>query len=274
MSEALCYSQGIIYATDMIGKGMGMASEYYIKNTKPLPEPLVFSESTKVNIRRVHAVTGTAVKVTAKTTGLIHSLVDYAADKLQGSTPPPKSAVYAPGTPGMPGAPRAPGTPPKLPSRGEKSAAPSPSPMSSNANLASGSQTPQRPPLPPRKSKRLLNRLLISTDLLLTTVENSAQQLIVSTTDNLANSLGHKYGPDMHSAVHTVGDTAKNVGVVYIDLHGVGRRALIKRAGKRVIKGRIGRREVVFGGEQPMGDEKQPYIQSSATSSSADFKKA
>jgi len=75
----------------------------------------------------------------------------------------------------------------------------------------------------------------------------------------------------MKSAVHTIGDSAKNVSVVYIDLRGCGRRALIKRVGKRVIKGKIGKREVVFGGEAPgpaSGDEKQDYVLSEVTKAS------
>lgn len=33
--------------------------------------------------------------------------------------------------------------------------------------------------------------------------------------------------------------TVKNVGLVYIDVRGVGRRAVLKRAGKEFIKGRV-----------------------------------
>jgi len=51
----------------------------------------------------------------------------------------------------------------------------------------------------------------------------------------------------MGDAALMVGQTARNVGVVYIDARGVGRRALIKKVGKKAIKGRIGSRPVVFG---------------------------
>lgn len=33
--------------------------------------------------------------------------------------------------------------------------------------------------------------------------------------------------------------TARNVGLVYVDLSGLGRRAILKRAGKQYIKGKI-----------------------------------
>jgi spartin len=43
------------------------------------------------------------------------------------------------------------------------------------------------------------------------------------------------------------GQSARNVGLVYIDARGVGRRALLKRAGKAVVKARMGGRDVVLG---------------------------
>ncbi|KIO28151.1 hypothetical protein M407DRAFT_243121 [Tulasnella calospora MUT 4182] len=232
LRSAQFISRGIVFATDMLGKGMGMASEYYVKNTTPNAQPMVFSESTKQNIKRIHGISGQAVKVSTRTTGMIHSLIDKAADRVTGSKPktPHPSAAYAPGA-----------TPPPLPPRGGPVAR-GPSPMPGPPGAAG---TP--PPLPPRK--RMLNRLLMSTDLILTTLENSAHTLVATTTTNLSSSLGHKYGPEMGSTVTDIGQALTNVGVVYIDVRGVGRRALIKRAGKRVIKGKMGKRQVVLGAE-------------------------
>ncbi|KAG9017089.1 hypothetical protein FRB90_001819 [Tulasnella sp. 427] len=232
LRSAQFISRGIVFATDMLGKGMGMASDYYVKNTSPNAEPMVFSESTKANIKRIHGISGQAVKVSSRTTGMIHSLIDKAADRVTGNKSPVgkqphRSAAYAP---------------PPLPPRGGP-ASRGPAPSSSSSTPASG--TP--PPLPPRR--RLLNRLLMSTDLILTTLENSAHTLVQQGTTNLSTSLGHKYGPEMGSAVTEVGQAMTNVGVVYIDVRGVGRRALIKRAGKRVIKGKMGKKQVVLGAE-------------------------
>ena len=38
-----------------------------------------------------------------------------------------------------------------------------------------------------------------------------------------------------------------NVGIVYIDIRGVGRRALLKRAAKGYIKAKLGKKDVVLG---------------------------
>ena len=44
--------------------------------------------------------------------------------------------------------------------------------------------------------------------------------------------IGHKYGDEAAQSTSMLIGTAKNVGLVYIDMRGMGRRALIKRVGK------------------------------------------
>ena len=83
----------------------------------------------------------------------------------------------------------------------------------------------------------MLNRMLASTDLLLTTVEHSAQHLISNGTQNVSRAMEHKYGPDACRAAIQMGESARNVSMVYIDVRGVGRRALLRKAGKRIMFG-------------------------------------
>ncbi|KAJ1309391.1 hypothetical protein OPQ81_006168 [Rhizoctonia solani] len=200
-------SRGILYATDLATKGMTAAAERYVSNSSPTTQPIVFSETTNNNMRRVHNISGQAVKVTAKTTGMIHKMIDMGIDRVAGTGKNKQADRSAPGAP-----------PP--------------------------------PPRPPR----LLNRILISTDMLLTTLEQSATQLVSHGTEAASKVAGHRYGPEAGAHTRHFGETVRNVGVVYIDARGVGRRALIKRAGKRVIKGRLGSgREVVLGDEQTAG---------------------
>lgn len=51
----------------------------------------------------------------------------------------------------------------------------------------------------------------------------------------------------MGEASLLMGHTVRNVGVVYIDARGVGRRALLKSAGKSFVRAKLGTREVVLG---------------------------
>ncbi|CEL54491.1 hypothetical protein RSOLAG1IB_07094 [Rhizoctonia solani AG-1 IB] len=207
-------SRGIMYATDLASKGMAAAAQRYVSNSSPTTQPIVFSETTNGNMRRVHNVSGQAVQVTAKTTGMIHKIIDMGIDRLTGSEKNKQADRSAPGAP-----------PP--------------------------------PPRPPR----LLNRILISTDLILTTLEQSAGQLVSHGTDAASKVAGHRYGPEAGAHTKHFGETVRNVGVVYIDARGVGRRALIKRAGKRMIKGRLGSgREIMLGDEQTAGGVGQLHV--------------
>ncbi|CAE6533955.1 unnamed protein product [Rhizoctonia solani] len=207
-------SRGILYATDLATKGMVAAAQRYVSNSSPTTQPLVFSETTNNNVRRVHNISGQAVKVTAKTTGMIHKMIDMGIDRVAGT----------------------------------------------GKNKQVNRSTPGAPPPPPRPP-RLLNRILISTDLLLTTLEQSATQLVSHGTDAASKVAGHRYGPEAGAHTRHLGETVRNVGVVYVDARGVGRRALIKRAGKRVIKGRLGSgKEVVLGDEQTTGGVGQLHV--------------
>ena len=51
--------------------------------------------------------------------------------------------------------------------------------------------------------------------------------------------IGHKYGDEAAQSTSMLIGTAKNVGLVYIDMRGMGRRALIKRVGKEYAKARV-----------------------------------
>ena len=48
-------------------------SSSYIKNTVPNAQPMEFSDTTRNNLRRIHNISGMAVRVTATTTGMIHT---------------------------------------------------------------------------------------------------------------------------------------------------------------------------------------------------------
>lgn len=175
-------SRGIIYATGALTSGMTAASSYYINHTTPNAQPLVFSERTRGHVRRIHAVSGTAVKVTAKTTGLINDAIGRAVEYVSGSA---SASAQAPGRAAVAtsGTTSALGSAPLLPPR-----------KSDTSEKQSGSgrvPTPTPPEQPPRLP--LKNRILFSADLLLTTVENSAKHIVEHSTQKISESLGHKY---------------------------------------------------------------------------------
>lgn len=49
----------------------------------------------------------------------------------------------------------------------------------------------------------------------------------------------HKYGPEAGHATALLGGSVRNVAVVYIDVRGVGRKALLKGTAKGFVKARL-----------------------------------
>lgn len=179
----------MVFATGAVTTGISAASSYYIAHTKPNEKPLEFSESTRGHIRRVHKISGQAVSVSSKTTALIGECIDRAVGYLSGSSgrrsasrPPSPSPVTAAHGSSRSPSPMSPPSPPVLPPRNLNSYL-TPPPRT----VADGSTSP---PLPPRP--RLRNRVLLSTDLLLTTLENSAKHLVDHGSTKLGEALGHK----------------------------------------------------------------------------------
>lgn len=94
------------------------------------------------------------------------------------------------------------------------------------------------PPLPPRELKTK-DRVILSADLILSTIDDSTRQLIEAGVINFGKVMGHKYGKDAGETSTMAARTAQNVGLVYIDMSGLGRRALVKRVGKHYVKSKF-----------------------------------
>jgi len=105
------------------------------------------------------------------------------------------------------------------------------------------SPSPQPPPLPPRSesasnSLGTKDRLILSADLILSTIDNSAKQILDVGSRELNAVFEHKYGAEVARSTAMLTGTAQNIGLVYIDMRGIGRKALIKRVAKEYVKGR------------------------------------
>lgn len=122
-------------------------------------------------MRHIHTISGAAVTVTSKTTGAILKTVDYVANRVSG--------------PGHPGNRHDAGSQLALSHRAGSSVHALPSPGGA--------------PSLPQGKPRLLNRVLASTDLLLTTLEQSARELVETSSNAVSASLAHKYVPSIHS---------------------------------------------------------------------------
>ena len=48
-----------------------------------------------------------------------------------------------------------------------------------------------------------------------------------------------RYGADAAQSASMMTGTAKNIGLVYIDMRGIGRKAIVKRVAKEYVKGHV-----------------------------------
>lgn len=216
------------------------------------PRALTFltAESTRKNLGSVHAVSGAAVTVSQKTVSIIDGMIRRAmggkpkqnrllnaanaaaAASNAGSKVPSRSVSPAPG-PSKAGS----SAPPPYEISEKSTSAPPPLPPRSVSDAPTEGTSGTPPPLPPRLRKR--ERVLLSLDLILSTFDHEARRFLEEGSQTVGTVVGHKYGPQAaESSMHIAG-AAKNVGLVYVDLHGVGRRALLKRAGTEWVKARI-----------------------------------
>ncbi|KAF8913427.1 hypothetical protein CPB85DRAFT_1375636 [Mucidula mucida] len=123
---------------------------------------------------------------------------------------------------------------PPLPPRSPSSSSRAPSP---NPNqYTQGLTTP--PALPPRKVS-MTKRVLLSADLILSTIDVSTKRVLDAGTSRIGAVVGHKYGDQAGQNSEMMVGTARNVALVYVDMKGIGRKAILKTMGKEYVKGKF-----------------------------------
>ncbi|EMC99076.1 hypothetical protein BAUCODRAFT_31364 [Baudoinia panamericana UAMH 10762] len=95
----------------------------------------------------------------------------------------------------------------------------------------------------------LLNKSMIAFSTIADGIAYSGKNLLTSSGAAATAVVGHRYGPEAGAIAADIAGGVKNVGLVYIDVTGVSRRAVIKSVAKGMVVGRVrGGGEVVVGG--------------------------
>ncbi|KAI0081448.1 hypothetical protein K474DRAFT_1688682 [Panus rudis PR-1116 ss-1] len=211
-------------------------------------------------LTKAHALTGQAARASAKTADLVESMIRRAVGGKPKISPsssasgsglggglPPAPVITSPGykvyTPKGKGAASptsqylGAGTPPPLPPRSRNASAEKlPLDTSRPGTPNTGvTQEDQQPKKAGRKEK-----LMLSANLVLSAVDDSVSRVFEVGSEQLSAVVGHKYGPQAGHSTHLATHTARNVTLVYVDMRGFARRALIKKAGKEWVKARVG----------------------------------
>ena len=85
----------------------------------------------------------------------------------------------------------------------------------------------------------VLNKSLMAFNTVVDGVEQAGRTLLTGTTTSMSTVVGHRWGPEAGEAAAHIGTGFKNVGLVYIDVTGVSRRAIIKSVAKGMVVGKV-----------------------------------
>lgn len=95
----------------------------------------------------------------------------------------------------------------------------------------------------------LLNKSMIAFSTVMDGIATSGKTLLETSGAAASHAIGHRYGDEAGSIAAGLAGGVKNVGLVYIDVAGVSRRAVIKSVAKGMVIGKVrGGGEVVVGG--------------------------
>ncbi|KAH8681440.1 senescence-associated protein-domain-containing protein [Xylariales sp. PMI_506] len=85
----------------------------------------------------------------------------------------------------------------------------------------------------------LLNKSLMAFSTIADGVDQASRNILTSSSSAATSMVAHRWGPEAGELSKHLGGTVKNVGLVYIDVTGVSRRAIIKAVGKGMVVGKV-----------------------------------
>ncbi|KAF9265834.1 hypothetical protein L218DRAFT_120707 [Marasmius fiardii PR-910] len=257
--SATLASHAITGTTNLLVRVISTASSYYISHSTPststqssmtslpktgAPPPppsraavFLSSDRTRKGLTKVHAVSATAVKVSSKTITFIDDVIYRVVGGKKGqATPLPPAQRSGNVYPSGPSTSLAPPPYSSTTNFGSDDKPPLP-PRRSPSPLGQAGQAPP-PPIPPRKLGTKA-RIVLSADLILSTIEESTKKIITIGADRTDAMVRHKYGPEAAQSSAAMAGTARNIGLVYVDLQGMGRKAIVKRVAKVYVKNKV-----------------------------------
>ncbi|KXJ85843.1 senescence-associated protein-domain-containing protein [Microdochium bolleyi] len=94
----------------------------------------------------------------------------------------------------------------------------------------------------------LLNKSMMAFSTVADGIDQAARNLMTSATTNATTMVTHRWGDEAGEMSKHLGGSVKNVGLVYIDVTGVSRKAIIKAVGKGMVVGKVrGGGEIIVG---------------------------
>ncbi|KAF4928670.1 Spartin [Colletotrichum viniferum] len=95
----------------------------------------------------------------------------------------------------------------------------------------------------------LLNRSLMAFNTVADGIDQAGRNLLVGTSSSVSQMVEHRWGAEAGQVSRNIGGGFKNVGLVYIDVTGVSRRAILKSVAKGMVVGKVkGGGQIIVGG--------------------------
>ncbi|EEY22150.1 conserved hypothetical protein [Verticillium alfalfae VaMs.102] len=96
----------------------------------------------------------------------------------------------------------------------------------------------------------LLNKSLMAFNTVADGIEQAGKNLLGGTASSVSQVVEHRWGSEAGQASRNIGGGFKNVGLVYIDVTGVSRRAILKSVAKGMVVGKVGNGggQIIVGG--------------------------
>lgn len=96
----------------------------------------------------------------------------------------------------------------------------------------------------------VLNKSLMAFNTVVDGIEQAGRNLLTGTSSSVTTVVGHRWGAEAGEVSRNIGGGFKNVGLVYIDVTGVSRRAILKSVAKGMVVGKVkGGGEIIVGGK-------------------------
>ncbi|OLN88124.1 Spartin [Colletotrichum chlorophyti] len=95
----------------------------------------------------------------------------------------------------------------------------------------------------------LLNRSLMAFNTVADGIDQAGRNLLTGTSSSVSQVVEHRWGTEAGQVSRNIGGGFKNVGLVYIDVTGVSRRAILKSVAKGMVVGKVkGGGQIIVGG--------------------------
>lgn len=218
VSRAALASRLIVTTSDLVSRALANSADSLTHKIQPNAKPVTFNPATHARVRKMHNFSASAAGLSAKTVGHIGGIAQNLGAHLAGHKAP-------------------------LTSSGSSKDG------SEKGSIYPKGYGPDGKPLPDFKPG-FLNRSLMAFSTIADGIDQAGRNLLTGTTNSVTTVVAHKWGPEAGELSRNLGAGFKNVGLVYIDVTGVSRKAILKSVAKGMIVGRVagGGGDLIVGG--------------------------